>query len=53
MFELAIAGDTTLLIFLAKTMLGLREKEKSDVSVNVRSPETPRFIYWKIVRCVF
>jgi len=35
-FERAMAGDTTLLIFLAKTVLGLREsKETPDVSVNV------------------
>jgi hypothetical protein len=34
-FERAMAGDTTLLIFLAKTVLGMREKEKADVSVNV------------------
>lgn len=37
-FERAMAGDTTLLIFLAKTILGLREsKESPDVSVNVNA----------------
>jgi hypothetical protein len=36
-FERAMAGDTTLLIFLAKTVLGLREKETPDVSVNVNA----------------
>src|SRR4051794_21842757 len=37
-FERAMAGDTTLLIFLAKTVLGLREsKETSDISVNVHA----------------
>jgi hypothetical protein len=36
-FERAMAGDTTLLIFLAKTVLGMREKERADVSVNVNT----------------
>jgi hypothetical protein len=36
-FERAMAGDTTLLIFLAKTVLGLREKQTPDVSVNVNA----------------
>jgi len=36
LFERAMAGDTAILIFLAKTILGLREsKETPDVSVNV------------------
>jgi hypothetical protein len=36
-FERAMAGDTTLLIFLAKTILGLSEKEKPNVRVNVNA----------------
>jgi hypothetical protein len=36
-FERAMAGDTTLLIFLAKTVLWLREKQTPDVSVNVNA----------------
>ena len=37
-FERAMAGDTTLPIFLTKTVLGLREpKVTPDVSVNVNT----------------
>jgi hypothetical protein len=35
LFERAMAGDTAILIFLAKTILGLREKKSADIRVNV------------------
>jgi hypothetical protein len=38
LFERAMAGDTAILIFLAKTILGLRElKETPDVNVSVKA----------------
>jgi len=40
LFSRAMAGDATVLIFLAKVYLGLKEPKYADSEVNVTSPPT-------------